>query len=178
MNATKLKTVQLDWQAVNDDLQMYSHEPATTLLDPALKWEVDYTQYGYNEHNTKIWKKIMPVAGWTQELVDQLPLDNPQIQLTRQDPGQVLPRHVDRFFMLQKNFPNDKRDIVRLLVYLEDWKAGHQLCLDDGMIYNWKRGDTWIWPPQTPHIAANTGIETKWTCNVTGFLNDKSSCNW
>jgi hypothetical protein len=175
MNAFKLITIDLDWSKVEQDLKLYQQHESSTILNPSVTWDEDYTQYGYTEHNTKIWKKIMPTDvedSWPAELIAQLPLDNAQVTLTRQDPGQILPRHIDRFYMLQKSYPTDPRTIVRVLVYLEHWKPGHQMSFDDGMLYNWKQGDTWIWPPGTPHIAANVGLEVKWTCNVTGFVND------
>lgn len=184
-----LKYIDLDWDAVADDILKYQHDDRflASLVSPAHKkpdcWPEDlynimqqYCDYGYTEHNTKIWKSTNQenylTFAWQDSMLAQLPLDNAIVTLTRQDPGQVLPWHYDRHFMLRRLYPNDTRMVVRILVFMENWKTGHVLQIHNEMLYNWKRGQVMIWHPNTYHLAANIGLEKKWTCNVTGFLND------
>jgi hypothetical protein len=135
----------------------------------------EYRKYGYTEHNTVIWKTTARIPkltfGWEQQIIDQLPLDHAIATVTRQDPGQILPWHEDKFFMLRRLNPEDTRPIWRFLLMMEDWKMGHLLQIKDSMLTHWKRGDVYVWHPGAMHVAANVGFEVKWTCNITGFLN-------
>jgi hypothetical protein len=135
----------------------------------------EYKKYGYTEHNTIIWKttNINPILefDWEKTIIQQLPLTHAIATVTRQDPGQILPWHMDRLFMLRKLYPNEKGTIWRFLLFLEDWQMGHVLQVKDTMLHHWKQGDVVVWHPGTMHVAANIGIEPKWTCNITGFLN-------
>jgi hypothetical protein len=64
------------------------------------------------------------------------------------------------------------RPIWRFLLFLEDWKMGHVLQVNNSMLHHWHQGDVVVWQPGTMHVSANIGLETKWTCNITGFLNE------
>jgi hypothetical protein len=184
-----IKIINLDWHLVQQDLIKYSKDTQYTasIVDGdtqfSKKWtdnlkqiEQEYRNYGYTKHNTKIWKSTnkedVLKFEWQHQLVSQLPLDNPIVTLTRQDPGQILPWHYDRHFMLKNKYPNDARTVIRILVFLEDWKMGHILQIHDDILVKWKQGQAVVWDPSTYHVAANIGIETKWTCNITGFVND------
>lgn len=184
-----LKILEFDWNAVNNDILKYQHNDDLlgSTVGPGHKkpkdWQDDlytiqqeYRQYGYTAHNTKIWKSTHYgnhlIFDWQDLMLSQLPLECGIVILTRQDPGQILPWHRDRHFLLRKLYPDDKRMIVRILIFMEDWKIGHVLQIHDEMLYNWKRGQAVIWHPNTYHVSANIGLEKKWTCNVTGFLTD------
>jgi len=175
--------IELPWDQVAWDLASVATD--TTRLNPIVKGNEyhdelekitsEYTKYGYTEHNTKIWKTTEKepklTFGWEQTILDQLPLDQGIATVTRQDPGQILPWHMDRFFMLRRLNPSDIRPIWRFLLFLEDWKMGHFLQVNNSMLTHWKQGDVYVWQPGTPHVSANVGFEIKWTCNITGFLN-------
>lgn len=186
------KLLDLDWYSVDKDLLKYRNDNNYTgsIVASAKPeyWQDDlygiqqqYQEQGYTEHNTKIWKstnqKNYLKFDWQDSMLSQLPLDHAIVTLTRQDPGQILPWHYDRHFMLRRLYPDDSRIIVRILVFMEEWKTGHVLQIQDEMLYNWKRGQAVIWHPTTYHVAANIGLEKKWTCNVTGFLSDDNLVN-
>lgn len=172
----------LDWQQVKADLETVADEQSmnwsiignTTYNDDASKVQNEYVKYGWTQHNTKSWKttnfdpKI--TFDWEQRVINQLPLDKAVATIHRQDPGQTLPWHYDRFFMLKRLHPDDPRPIWRFLVFLEDWKLGHFLQVGDSVLHHWQQGDTVVWKPGKEHLATNVGLEKKWTCNVTGFL--------
>ena len=133
-----------------------------------------YAEVGYTCHNTKIWKTTSSEQKldfeWEKDVCDQLPLVNAVATVTRQDPGQVLPWHQDEFFYHKKFFASTDLEIWRFLVFLSDWKPGHFVQANDTVYHHWKFGDTIVWQPKTMHLSANVGLETKWTCNVTGHL--------
>ena len=60
--------------------------------------------------------------------------------------------------------------IRRALVLLEDWKPGHYLEVDGHAYVNWRAGDTAEWVYDTPHMAANIGLEDRYTLQITGHL--------
>jgi hypothetical protein len=133
-----------------------------------------YRDYGYTSANTKIWKttSIEPklTFDWEDQICRQLPLKHAIATVTRQDPGQILPWHQDEFFYHKSQFPEYSNSVWRFLVFLSDWKIGHFIQANQTIYHHWKFGDTIVWKPETMHLSANTGLETKWTCNVTGIL--------
>jgi len=179
--------INLPWDKVEKDLELYKEEQSMnwsiiensvqhTYNDDSKKVQDEYKKYGYTKHNTKSWKttnfepKI--TLSWEKLILEELPLDNGIVALHRQDPGQVLPWHFDRFYMLKRLYPNDKRPIYRFLMFMEDWKIGHILEVENTILPTWKKGDVIVWHPGTLHLSANVGLEKKWTCNITGFLKD------
>lgn len=173
----------LPWETIRRDLETIKTDQERNIPavnnpfvkdTPLAELHNEYLQYGYTEHNTKIWKttnsKDKLTFNWESDIIKQLPLDHAIATVTRQDPGQVLPWHIDRFFLLKKYHPNDNRPIWRFLLFLEDWKIGHLLQVNNSICYHWKQGEVIVWHPGTEHLAANVGLETKWTCNITGFL--------
>lgn len=176
------KNLDLPWDLISSDLDKYKNEKLyiSSLMqdygynDDGYKINNDFKNYGYTEHNTRIWKttNLDPKINlaWENEVIDKLPLDHAVATLTRQDPGQILPWHYDRFFFLKKLFPNDTRPIIRFLLFLQDWEMGHVLQVGNSMLTHWTRGDVVVWRPGQYHVSANIGLTTKWTCNITGFL--------
>jgi len=175
--------IDLDWDMVQTDLKSILTD--TTRLTSIIEHNDhvskelsqvtnQYSLYGYTAHNTKIWKTTNGPNklefAWEQHIIAQLPLDCAVATLTRQDPGQILPWHMDRFFFLKQQHPNDTRPIWRFLVFMEDWKLGHVLQVKDSILTHWKQGDIVVWHPGTDHLSANVGLAAKWTCNITGFL--------
>jgi len=151
------------WFSSKDDLQSYQSV---------------YEKFGYTSQNTRIWKSTNNgnriKFDWEEELISQIPLDHAVVTLTRQDPGQILPWHRDRFFMLRNLYPDDKREIVRVLMFMQDWKLGHLLQIHRDVYTHWQQGEMIMWPSDTYHLSANVGFDPKWTCNITGFVNDQS----
>lgn len=175
-------TIDLNWDIVKQDLNSIANEQTknwsilnnTSYKDGLTEVQNEHLKYGWNEHNTRSWKTTNfdpPMKfDWEEQVCKQLPLDCAVTQIHRQDPGQTLPWHYDRFFMIKNLYPDDNRPIWRFLVFLEDWKTGHFLQVGDSVLHHWKQGDTVVWYPGKEHLATNVGLEKKWTCNVTGFL--------
>ena len=69
-----------------------------------------------------------------------------------------------------QDYGYDPLDIVRATVMLEDWKPGHYLEVNSVPYVNWRAGDTVEWVYDTPHMAANIGLEDRYTLQITGHL--------
>lgn len=86
-------------------------------------------------------------------------------------PGMILPYHSDKFNYYLSQYPNLKiNQIKRVIIFLEDWKAGHISEIDGASHTNWKKGDWISWIGATPHLAANLGFEDRYTLQITGII--------
>lgn len=91
------------------------------------------------------------------------------IAINRMTPEQILPFHTDKYATYKKrNNVSDLADIKRVIIFLHDQKAGHQLWIDDqicvgpaGSYFGWNVGDE--------HMAANFGKEDRYVLQVTGI---------
>jgi hypothetical protein len=81
---------------------------------------------------------------------------------------EIMPEHVDHFNRYRELFNVKYESIVRILVMLEDWKPGHYLEIAGQGITSWVAGDYFIWEGDCPHAAANIGVESRYTLQITG----------
>jgi hypothetical protein len=51
---------------------------------------------------------------------------------------------------------------------LEDWKSGHYLEVMGVPYIGWKAGQVVEWTYDAPHMAANIGLEDRYTLQITG----------
>lgn len=90
----------------------------------------------------------------------------------RMPTGTVMPVHSDLYKRYIERFDLQGREhtIRRALLLLEDWKPGHYLEVNGKPYVNWQAGDTVEWAYNTPHMAANIGLEDRYTLQITGHL--------
>jgi hypothetical protein len=111
-------------------------------------------------------KNIMP--DWAEPFFTLFGGTNVGVNFLKMSTGDLLPRHSDSY----KTYINvhnitDPTTIYRAIVFLEDWKSGHILEVDDTPFTKWSAGDYIIWQYDTPHLAANIGLEPRYTAQVT-----------
>lgn len=84
-------------------------------------------------------------------------------------PGQVLPYHKDHYIRYKEIYGITNSDsIERIILFLENWKIGQILGIEDTIISNWNAGDWVSWQGETVHMAANLGHEIRYTLQITG----------
>jgi len=90
----------------------------------------------------------------------------------RMDTGTVLPTHGDLYVKYVKlfNLQGQEHTIRRAIVFLEDWRPGHYSEIDGVGIVNWSAGKVVEWEYNTPHAAANIGLEPRYTLQITGHV--------
>jgi hypothetical protein len=90
----------------------------------------------------------------------------------RMHTGTVMPEHQDLYKRYIEVFglQGQEQSIRRAIVFLEDWKSGHYLELDGCPVVQWSAGDVVEWHYDTPHMAANIGLEPRYTLQITGHL--------
>lgn len=107
-----------------------------------------------------------------QMLVDKIGLDNAESRVHVQWPGQVFTKHIDK---LEKFYPEDPQQVMRIMVMLTDWDQGHFNQYGNFTYEKWKAGDVhtfdWI---NVPHSSANSGLTPRVSLLTTGIITDKT----
>ena len=90
----------------------------------------------------------------------------------RMTSGTVMPVHQDRYVKYISLFDLQGREhtIRRALVLLQDWRPGHYLEISGEPFVKWPAGMVAEWNYDTPHMAANVGLEPRYTLQITGHL--------
>jgi hypothetical protein len=90
----------------------------------------------------------------------------------RMTSGTVMPVHQDRYVKYIDLFDlqGQEHRIRRALVLLEDWRPGHYLEVDGEPFVKWSAGTVVEWKYDIPHMAANIGLEDRYTLQITGHL--------
>lgn len=90
----------------------------------------------------------------------------------RMPTGTVMPVHRDLYkkYIEVFNLKGQEKTIQRALVLLEDWKPGHYLEVEGVPYVGWKAGKTVQWTYDAPHMAANIGLEDRYSLQITGHL--------
>jgi hypothetical protein len=83
-----------------------------------------------------------------------------------------MPEHSDLYkrYIELFDLQGQEHRIRRALVLLEDWQPGHYLEIMGEPIVKWQAGTVVQWDYDTPHMAANIGIEDRYTLQITGHL--------
>ena len=86
--------------------------------------------------------------------------------------GTVMPVHQDRYVKYIDLFDlqGQEHTIRRAIVLLEDWYSGHYLEVMGRPYVNWYAGTVIEWIYDTPHMAANIGLEPRYTLQITGHI--------
>ena len=99
------------------------------------------------------------------------------LTIYKMETDEVLPVHFDTYKYYRKLFNlDDTIDIVRTIVFLKDWSSGHYIEIDGQAHVGWKAGDWFMWMNETPHMAANIGLDPRYTLQITGWI-EKGQCN-
>jgi hypothetical protein len=90
----------------------------------------------------------------------------------RMNTGTVLPTHGDLYlrYIDLFNLQGQESRIHRAIVFLQDWRPGHYAEYEDRPFVGWRAGDVVEWSYNTPHMAANLGLDPRYTLQITGWL--------
>jgi len=90
----------------------------------------------------------------------------------RMTSGTVMPVHQDRYVKYRDLFQlqGQEHSIRRALILLEDWHSGHYLEVQGEPLVKWTAGTVAEWIYDTPHMAANIGLEPRYSLQITGHL--------
>lgn len=153
--------------------------------------KLDYIQEPFNDqedvkrwlsqgYQNKICGDLADMRGrqpiWNQKFIDyynNLGWQDVGTAYYRMTSGTVMPVHEDRYKRYIDMFQLYGREhtIRRALILLEDWKPGHYLEAMGEPFVKWKAGTVVEWTYDTPHMAANIGLEDRYTLQITGHVN-------
>jgi hypothetical protein len=151
---------------------------------------LDYNRESFNDQDSvDRWRKQGYTGPFTGDMCD---MRNPQpswnnkfIEIYKQmgwkdigtsyyrmTTGTVLPTHGDLYVKYIKlyNLAGSEQRIRRAVVFLEDWKPGHYSEINGVGMVNWPAGTVIEWDYDTPHAAANIGLEPRYTLQITGWV--------
>jgi hypothetical protein len=112
---------------------------------------------------------------WNQRFVNiytEMGWKNIGTSYYRMNTGTVLPTHQDLYLRYIQIFQlqDQEHRIRRAVIFLENWKPGHYAEYNDIPKVNWQAGDVVEWQYDMPHMAANLGIEPRYTLQITGWV--------
>jgi hypothetical protein len=116
-----------------------------------------------------------PQPSWNQRFIDIFAAQGWKdigTSYYRMNTGTVLPTHGDLYLRYVDlfNLQGKEQRIRRAIVFLEDWKPGHYAEYNSTAKVDWRAGDVVEWCYDAPHMAANMGIEPRYTLQITGHL--------
>jgi len=137
--------------------------------------------HGYSLDNTEMQQKIMkndddPAQNFFRRCAAATRLDNVEVMICMQPTGNMTPLHQDFFCAYRERWNLDISDderynrIKRFWMPLEDWKNGHFYQSNKTVFWNWKAGEMFAGPGDTPHLAATAGTEPRYFAQITGCL--------
>ena len=146
----------------------YVNEPFND-PDSLSRWRhLGYTQ---EKFTGDMYDMRQPEPSWMQPFRDIFNWKHFSWSLYRMGPGTVLPMHQDLYVRFREIYQiKNAGDIVRAIVFLEDWQSGHYFEIDNHPVVSWSAGDTVIWHNDVPHLAANMGQTDRYTLQITGVL--------
>ena len=125
-----------------------------------------------DNYNLAVSSVFENLPGVFHDAVKFLNLQKTVIAINKMTPEQILPFHRDKYLAYKKrNNVSEDADIKRVIIFLHNQKAGHQLWIGDqicvgpaGSYFGWNVGDE--------HMAANFGKEDRYVLQVTGIQNE------
>ena len=152
----------------NDDFKNFNYVRKSLYQEDVDRWISEGYDHVKN-FNGSMYDSSNPMPNWIEGITNNFGLRNQTYTFYKMQTLDIMPVHSDRYAgYLDRNGHADPKRMCRVLVMLEDWKPGHYLEIDGKAITNWRAGDWYKWETDTPHAAANIGIEDRYTLQVTG----------
>ena len=140
--------------------------------EPIQEYEIrKWRMMGYTHDNFsgKMYSSRNPMPDWVNDVAEDLGLAKCGFVIYKMSTLEIMPVHTDHYNTYCSVFDVDRSDVLRTIVFLEDWKPGHYSEIDGVGITNWVAGDYIQWKTDVPHAAANIGIEPRYTLQITGI---------
>ena len=158
------------WWHDHENLNYYNEQ----FNDPAsLEWwrSLGYTQ---TKFTGDMYDMRSDEPEWMNRFREYFPWKYFSWSIYRMTPGCALPKHSDLYVRFRNLYNiEDPSKIRRAVVFLDDWQSGHYFDVDDTPITQWRAGDGVIWEYDVPHSAANVGINSRYTLQITGVAEDR-----
>lgn len=137
-----------------------------------------WSMNGIQKDQTKIYlHQMIDPYDWMNDVVKQIietnSLKYPSFAFHKIPPGNFLGMHSDKYGLFRKKHHiQDINKIKRIIVFLEDAVDGHILIVGNNSYINWKKGESVSWVGDQKHLAANLGLQDRYTFQITGLMDD------
>jgi len=150
----------------NDDFKDFNYVRQPITGEEADAWR----EQGYTHTTTtgKMYDSKNPMPEWVEKVASLLNLHNPGFVFYRMDTLDIMPTHVDHFNTYCRVFNQERKNVRRAIVFLEDWKPGHYFEVEGIGVVNYKAGEYVLWDADAPHAASNIGVDPRYTLQITG----------
>jgi hypothetical protein len=150
----------------------YVNQPFNDPVSEALWIKQGYSR---NKFTGYMCDMSSPQPSWNQQFINvyqELGWKDIGTSYYRMDTGTILPTHSDLYVKYVDLFKlqGQEHTIKRAIVFLEDWRPGHYSEINGVGIVNWSTGKVVEWDYNTPHAAANIGLEPRYTLQITGHV--------
>jgi hypothetical protein len=85
-------------------------------------------------------------------------------------PGQYLPLHGDLYTRYRELHNLKNENIVRIMLFLEDWVPGQICQIEKQAFTDWKSGDWYGWKNDDIHTFYNLSLEDRYAIQITGIF--------
>jgi len=139
--------------------------------DKGHDWKNEVCSVGleiHTEANTQHYQTFDPEINWLKDFASSR-FSHYTISIIKQLPGKVIPLHVDQYHYFKQHYNiTDESKILRINIFLEDWKKGQYFEMDGVPIVKWKAGQYVVLNNTIEHMSSNMGREVKYTAQITG----------
>lgn len=143
----------------------YQREPFNSEED-LIRWRSQGYSQTYFTGAMYDMKSTMPA--WCNHFFNIFKGSNIGLSFYRMDTCNILPHHRDTYNYYKKLFKIENNNSVwRAIIFLEEWKPGHIFEIAGNPITNWKAGEYVLWQYDCEHMAANLGLEPRYTAQIT-----------
>ena len=150
------------WSKVSYTQLNYSLESFNNPSD-MMKWKRQGYVHPQSHYTGFLCDMRKPQPAWNDSIVkwfeDTYSVKDVGTSYYRMGTGVILPTHKDTYKKYREIFGVRLKDCVRVVVYLE---------VDGVPITDWRAGDYVFWESDTPHLAANIGLDKRFTLQLTG----------
>ena len=147
----------------------YNRQPFNNQKDLLLWKKQGYTHKYFTgllcDMNEKQPKYVNEYISWFERKYNA---KNVGVSFYKMPTGVILPTHRDTYKKYRKLFRCKLKDCIRAIIFLDKWKPGHFFEIANNSIIKYRKGDFIVWYGNTPHMAANIGLQDRYTMQITG----------
>ena len=143
---------------------------ATEFVDEGFQWllhEGTPQDQNYKAHNTLHYQVFDASIPYINEFAEKS-FTKYAISFIKQMPGMSIPLHKDLYHFFKTKHQLEDEKVLRVNIFLDDWKPGHYFEAGGKPYVNWKRGEYVVLDSELPHRSGNMGDVPKYTAQVTG----------
>jgi len=148
------KHKELDYQRIpfNDGIQIQT-------------WKLQ--GYSQKEFTGKLYDMSREMPDWTSKFMKLFDGVNITLSFYKMNTCNILPHHSDTYKKYRELYNIDDPSVIkRAIIFLEDRRPGHIFEID-GKILDWTAGTYVLWNHDCLHMAANLGLEPRYTAQIT-----------